>query len=105
MREARKIKLKETEKRWRAVKARFADYGLSVARYSPGNGHTKYRIFSSPNQHYFEYQGADYITHMVGIGHVEDWIDAFERGIQHERHCYETNRFDLPPKEEHEPNA
>ena len=105
MKETVKIKLKETEKRWRAASARYADYGLSVARYSPGNGHTKYRIFSSPNQHYFEFNPEHLVTHVVGIGHVEDWINAFERGIQHERNCYEAKKFNVPPKEEHEDNV
>tara|TARA_R100001480_G_scaffold81277_1_gene90333 strand:- start:231 stop:554 length:324 start_codon:yes stop_codon:yes gene_type:complete len=103
-----KIKLQQTQERWRAVKARFSDYGLSVTRYSPGNGHTKYRIFSVPTADYFNTDHSAFITHMTGIGHVEAWINAFERGIHHERtsNAIEAARiFDIPLKEEHDSNS
>ena len=103
-----KEKMNETRARWQAISARFKDYGLSIDRYSPGNGHSKYRIFSAPKQFYFIYDSDFYVCTVTGIGLAEQWIDAFEKGILHERSSHaeeQASLFDVPPKEEHEPNA
>jgi len=103
-----KEKIRQTEVRWRSIKARFKDYGLCIDRYSPGNGHSKYRIFNNPVQRYFNYMPGCLICTVTGIGLAEQWIGAFERGILHERSAHakeEASLFDVPPKEEYEPNA